>query len=160
MQFLPLLSLWSPFVALLLLLLLMMMLLWWWFVRGERRTHLCVCAARVRVCFGDKARVKRACCAIVHLRSFFHWSLEYAARCVRYGFQLRLLMTGTPLQNNTQELWSLLNFIESRKFPDMDKFQERFGDIKSPEQVQEEKRKKKERKKDQCRLYLLVQQVA
>jgi len=52
-----------------------------------------------------------------------------------YGFQLRLLMTGTPLQNNTQELWSLLNFIEPRKFPDMEKFQDRFGDIKSPEQV-------------------------
>ena len=52
-----------------------------------------------------------------------------------YGFQLRLLMTGTPLQNNTQELWSLLNFIEPRKFPDMDKFQERYGRITSPEQV-------------------------
>ena len=24
-------------------------------------------------------------------------------------------MTGTPLQNNTQELWSLLNFIEPRR---------------------------------------------
>jgi len=31
-----------------------------------------------------------------------------------YGFQMRLLMTGTPLQNNTQELWSLLHFIEPR----------------------------------------------
>ena len=51
------------------------------------------------------------------------------------GFQLRLLMTGTPLQNNTAELWSLLNFIEPRKFPDLAKFQERFGNMSSREQV-------------------------
>jgi SNF2 family DNA or RNA helicase len=54
---------------------------------------------------------------------------------IEYGFQLRLLMTGTPLQNNTQELWSLLNFIEPRKFPDMEKFEEKYGNMKSPEQV-------------------------
>ena len=51
------------------------------------------------------------------------------------GFQLRLLMTGTPLQNNTGELWSLLNFIEPTKFPSMEKFEERFGNIRSQEQV-------------------------
>ena len=33
-----------------------------------------------------------------------------------YGYQHRISMTGTPLQNNTQELWSLLNFIESVKY--------------------------------------------
>ena len=31
-------------------------------------------------------------------------------------------MTGTPLQNNTSELWALLNFIEPAKFPDPEKF--------------------------------------
>ena len=41
----------------------------------------------------------------------------------------RLLLTGTPLQNNTQELWSLLNFIEPGKFNDMNAFLERFGNI-------------------------------
>ena len=51
------------------------------------------------------------------------------------GFQLRLLMAGPPRQNNTAELWSLLNFIEPRKFPDLAKFQERFGNMSSREQV-------------------------
>ena len=54
---------------------------------------------------------------------------------ISYGYQHRVLMTGTPLQNNTIELWSLLNFIEPAKFPDLEKFQERFGDIKTQEQV-------------------------
>lgn len=53
-----------------------------------------------------------------------------------YGYQHRVLMTGTPLQNNTLELWSLLNFIEPAKFPDLEKFQQRFGNIKTQEQVE------------------------
>jgi hypothetical protein len=53
-----------------------------------------------------------------------------------YGYQHRILMTGTPLQNNTMELWSLLNFIEPAKFPDLEKFQIRFGIIKTQEQVE------------------------
>lgn len=53
-----------------------------------------------------------------------------------YGYQHRILMTGTPLQNNTNELWSLLNFIEPAKFPDLEKFQMRFGNIQTQEQVE------------------------
>lgn len=53
-----------------------------------------------------------------------------------YGYQHRILMTGTPLQNNTSELWSLLNFIEPAKFPDIEKFLQRFGNIQTQEQVE------------------------
>jgi chromodomain-helicase-DNA-binding protein 7 len=53
-----------------------------------------------------------------------------------YGYQHRVLMTGTPLQNNTAELFSLLNFIEPAKFPDAEKFAERFGHIQTQEQVE------------------------
>ena len=31
-----------------------------------------------------------------------------------------LLLTGTPIQNNTNELWSLLNYIEPDKFTNSD----------------------------------------
>lgn len=55
---------------------------------------------------------------------------------IAYGYQHRILMTGTPLQNNTIELWSLLNFIEPAKFPDLEKFQQRFGKIQTQEQVE------------------------
>jgi hypothetical protein len=45
------------------------------------------------------------------------------------------ILSGTPLQNNTVELWSLMNFIEPAKFPDLEKFQARFGNITTQEQV-------------------------
>jgi chromodomain-helicase-DNA-binding protein 7 len=60
---------------------------------------------------------------------------------VAYGYQHRVLMTGTPLQNNTVELWSLMNFIEPAKFPDLEKFTQRFGSITTQEQVEQLQRR-------------------
>jgi len=48
---------------------------------------------------------------------------------------VRVVLTGTPLQNNVGELWALLNFIEPREFPDKDQFLEEFGDMKDADQV-------------------------
>lgn len=45
-------------------------------------------------------------------------------------------MTGTPLQNNTQELWTLLNFIEPYKFPSLEDFQTNFGNMANRQQVE------------------------
>lgn len=39
----------------------------------------------------------------------------------------RLLITGTPLQNNLHELWALLNFLLPEIFSSADKFEEWFG---------------------------------
>lgn len=39
----------------------------------------------------------------------------------------RLLLTGTPLQNSLQELWSLLNFLLPNIFNDWDAFEDWFG---------------------------------
>lgn len=43
----------------------------------------------------------------------------------------RLLITGTPLQNDMQELWTLLHFLEPGKFDDMDEFEEQYGSLSS-----------------------------
>ncbi|RPA86028.1 hypothetical protein BJ508DRAFT_411622 [Ascobolus immersus RN42] len=43
-----------------------------------------------------------------------------------YSSANRLLLTGTPLQNNLSELWSLLNFLLPDIFDDLDAFQEWF----------------------------------
>eukprot|EP01105_Mastigella_eilhardi_P018386 TRINITY_DN424_c0_g1_i1.p1 TRINITY_DN424_c0_g1~~TRINITY_DN424_c0_g1_i1.p1 ORF type:complete len:1922 (-),score=565.44 TRINITY_DN424_c0_g1_i1:97-5862(-) len=48
----------------------------------------------------------------------------------------RILLTGTPLQNNIQELWSLLSFIEPEKFSDMQAFNADYGNLQSALQVQ------------------------
>lgn len=41
----------------------------------------------------------------------------------------RLLITGTPLQNNMQELWALLHFLMPSQFDDLDSFKKQFGDL-------------------------------
>ncbi|KAK9827652.1 hypothetical protein WJX81_004004 [Elliptochloris bilobata] len=45
----------------------------------------------------------------------------------RYKAKHRLLLTGTPLQNNLTELWSLLNFIMPELFGSSDDFQQWFA---------------------------------
>jgi len=58
-----------------------------------------------------------------------------------HGFQLKVLITGTPLQNNVKELWVLLNYIEPQRFPDYDAFQQAYGNMQSKEHVEELQKK-------------------
>ncbi|KAL8807185.1 MAG: hypothetical protein Q9182_000867 [Xanthomendoza sp. 2 TL-2023] len=44
----------------------------------------------------------------------------------QYQAESRLILTGTPLQNNLSELWSLLNYLLPEAFSDLEKFQEIF----------------------------------
>ena len=46
-----------------------------------------------------------------------------------------LLLTGTPVQNNTMELFSLLNYIEPDKFWDQDQFIREFGNLTTKDQI-------------------------
>ncbi|VDM56340.1 unnamed protein product [Angiostrongylus costaricensis] len=48
----------------------------------------------------------------------------------------RVLLTGTPLQNNIEELFSLLNFLHPQQFSSSAAFLEQFGQCQSDEQVQ------------------------
>ncbi len=48
----------------------------------------------------------------------------------------RVLLSGTPLQNNISELYSLLNFLEPAQFASSEDFTRDFGDLKSDDQVQ------------------------
>ena len=47
----------------------------------------------------------------------------------------RVLLTGTPLQNNVEELYSLLNFLEPKQFASQEAFMNDFGNLKSEGQV-------------------------
>ncbi|XP_077385171.1 chromodomain-helicase-DNA-binding protein 6 isoform X2 [Festucalex cinctus] len=47
----------------------------------------------------------------------------------------KVLLTGTPLQNSVEELFSLLNFLEPLQFPSESAFLDEFGDLKTEEQV-------------------------
>lgn len=47
----------------------------------------------------------------------------------RFVAHRRLLLTGTPLQNELRELWSLLNLLLPEVFDDKKGFTEWFGDV-------------------------------
>eukprot|EP00802_Teleaulax_amphioxeia_P001899 Tamp_01901.p1 GENE.Tamp_01901~~Tamp_01901.p1 ORF type:complete len:1009 (+),score=374.13 Tamp_01901:206-3028(+) len=79
----------------------------------------------------------------------FHWRyfvIDEAHRIKNENSQLsmvvrelkthsRLLLTGTPLQNNLHELWALLNFLLPDEFADSDKFDEFFQSTEKAEEV-------------------------
>jgi len=52
-----------------------------------------------------------------------------------YALNYKMLLTGTPLQNNLEELFYLLNFLTPHKFNDLEQFQTNFEDIGKEEQV-------------------------
>lgn len=52
-----------------------------------------------------------------------------------YNIANKLLLTGTPLQNNLEELFHLLNFLNKDKFNDLAAFQGEFADVSKEEQV-------------------------
>lgn len=40
-----------------------------------------------------------------------------------------LLLTGTPIQNNIEELWTILNYIEPKRFQHKESFLNEFGSM-------------------------------
>lgn len=51
----------------------------------------------------------------------------------KFQFGHKILLTGTPIQNNVQEFWALLNFIKPDSFGDCEAFLEKYGDMKDKE---------------------------
>lgn len=57
-----------------------------------------------------------------------------------FSFQHRVLLTGTPLQNNIGEMYNLLNFLQPASFPSLASFEEKFNDLATAEKVEELKK--------------------
>ncbi|KAH7280823.1 hypothetical protein KP509_36G015700 [Ceratopteris richardii] len=53
----------------------------------------------------------------------------------QYTTRHRVLLTGTPLQNNLDELFMLMHFLDAGKFAHLEDFQEQFKDLNQEEQV-------------------------
>lgn len=76
-----------------------------------------------RVCVIDEAhRLKNRNCKL--LEGLRQLNLEH-----------RVLLSGTPLQNNVNELFSLLNFLEPSQFASNESFLSEFGTLKNEEEV-------------------------
>nr|GMD05443.1 Protein CHROMATIN REMODELING 4 [Ipomoea batatas] len=57
-----------------------------------------------------------------------------------FSFQHRVLLTGTPLQNNIGEMYNLLNFLQPTSFPSLSSFEQNFNDLTTAEKVDELKK--------------------
>ncbi|KAI1709997.1 CHDCT2 domain-containing protein [Ditylenchus destructor] len=53
-----------------------------------------------------------------------------------FRINYRLLLTGTPLQNNLEELFHLLNFLSPERFYDLESFTREFAEISKEDQIQ------------------------
>ncbi|NXG48911.1 CHD8 protein, partial [Psilopogon haemacephalus] len=73
------------------------------------------------VIIDEAHRLKNRHCKL--LDSLRHLHLEH-----------KVLLTGTPLQNTVEELFSLLHFLEPSQFPSEAEFLRDFGDLKTEEQ--------------------------
>lgn len=63
------------------------------------------------------------------------FAIQFFRLLAQYNIANKLLLTGTPLQNNLEELFHLLNFLTPEKFNDLSAFQNEFADISKEEQV-------------------------
>lgn len=59
----------------------------------------------------------------------------FLGNCFLIFQEHKVLLTGTPLQNTVEELFSLLHFLEPGRFPSETTFMQEFGDLKTEEQV-------------------------
>jgi len=66
-------------------------------------------------------------------------------RVRQFHSKYRLLLTGTPLQNNLHELWSLLNFLLPEIFKSSDDFDEWF-DLGAKNDLSDAEKEKKNNK--------------
>ena len=64
-----------------------------------------------------------------------HYSKFTVALRQDISFDSVLLLTGTPIQNNLRELWTLLNFIAPSKFDSVENFEGKWGEMKTAEQM-------------------------
>uniref|UniRef100_A0AAR2IY05 DNA helicase n=1 Tax=Pygocentrus nattereri TaxID=42514 RepID=A0AAR2IY05_PYGNA len=60
---------------------------------------------------------------------------SYFRRLNDYKIDHKLLLTGTPLQNNLEELFHLLNFLTPNRFNNLEGFLEEFADISKEDQI-------------------------
>ena len=67
---------------------------------------------------------------------------QISKRLRQLDSRYRLLLTGTPLQNNLHELWSLLNFLLPEIFSSSDAFDEMFDLQGDGDETEAEKEKR------------------
>lgn len=83
----------------------------------------------------DLREIPWRCCIIDEAHRLKNRNCKLLEGLRLLNMEHRVLLTGTPLQNNVEELFSLLNFLEPNQFSSTEQFLQEFGDLKTEAQV-------------------------
>ena len=72
-----------------------------------------------------------------HRMKNYNSKLSVGLRNEKFTFRHRILLTGTPIQNDVQEFWALMNFIDAERYESLDDFLASYGEMQSKERVDE-----------------------
>ena len=75
-----------------------------------------------------------SCCSLVRLKNR---NSQLIKSLLQFPPCHRVLLTGTPVQNNVKELWTLLFFIDRNTFSSCARFEAKYGNMKNAETVDE-----------------------
>lgn len=81
------------------------------------------------------ARINWSCLIVDEAHKLKNQDSKLFATLVTIPRKFCVLLTGTPLQNKTEELWALLNFADPVRFANQLEFISKFGDLKEASQV-------------------------
>lgn len=81
----------------------------------------------VRACMNNLLKYKWEYIIVDEAHKLKNEDSQISKRLRQLDSRYRLLLTGTPLQNNLHELWSLLNFLLPEIFSSSDDFDEWFN---------------------------------
>ncbi|KAM4611681.1 chromodomain-helicase-DNA-binding protein 3 isoform 2-T2 [Polymixia lowei] len=79
--------------------------------------------------------IEWACLVVDEAHRLKNNQSKFFRRLNDYKIDHKLLLTGTPLQNNLEELFHLLNFLTPNRFNNLDGFLEEFADISKEDQI-------------------------
>lgn len=100
----------------------------------------------VRMCMGPLQKFKWEYIIVDEAHKIKNEESQISKRLRELDSRQRLLLTGTPLQNNLHELWSLLNFLLPQMFSSSDDFDEWFN-LSGADQGESEAEKENRNKK-------------
>ena len=89
--------------------------------------------------FSELTAIKWECLVVDEAHRLKSHTSKFALnlRDHKFVFKHKILLTGTPIQNNMKELFALLNFVDPCLFANCDQFLAKYGDMQSKEHLDE-----------------------